>query len=140
VTELDRIEIVDSALRSLTAALRRRDADGVLALFHDDAVLFGSEDGELAVGALELREFLASIFDRPGTYGWSGWDPVLTGGTEDLVWFVAPAIVVVRDDAGGEEAAPYRLSGVLERTSDGRWLFRVFNGAEPVSTADEPRT
>jgi ketosteroid isomerase-like protein len=95
VTELDRIEIVDSALRSLTAALRRRDADGVLALFHDDAVLFGSEDGELAVGALELREFLASIFDRPGTYGWSGWDPVLTGGTEDLVWFVAPAIVVV---------------------------------------------
>jgi len=55
------------------------------------------------------------------------------------MWFVAPATVVVRDDAGGEETAPYRLSGVLERGSDGRWLFRVFNGAEPVSTSDGPR-
>jgi ketosteroid isomerase-like protein len=139
VAELERVEIIDNALRSLTAALRRRDADGVVALFHDDAVLFGSEDGELAVGALEIREFLARIFDRPGTYGWSGWDPVLTGGTQDLAWFVAPATVIVRDDAGGEESAPYRLSGVLEPGSDGRWLFRVFNGAEPVSTAHEPR-
>ena len=73
----------------MTSALRRQDVDGVLALFHDDAVLFGSEDGEMAVGALELREFLARIFGRPGTYGWSGWAPVLTGGTRDLVWFVA---------------------------------------------------
>jgi len=139
MNEPERIDVVGSALRSLTAALRRRDADGVLALFHDDAVLFGSEDGEMAVGALELREFLARIFGRPGTYGWSGWAPALTGGTRELVWFVAPATVVVRDDAGGEETAPYRLSGVLERGSDGRWLFRVFNGAEPVSTADGPR-
>ena len=90
------------------------------------------------MGALELREFLARIFDRPGTYGWSGWHPVLTGGTQDLLWFVAPATVIVRDDTGREEAAPYRLSGVLEPDSDGRWVFRVFNGAEPVRTADEP--
>lgn len=139
MNEPERIEMVGGALRSLTAALRRRDADGVLALFHDDAILFGSEEGEMAVGALELREFLARIFGRPGTYGWSGWDPVLTGGTQDLTWFVAPATVVVRDDAGGEETAPYRLSGILERGSNGRWLFRVFNGAEPASTADGPR-
>jgi len=89
---------------------------------------------------LELREFLKRIFGRPGTYGWSGWDPVLTGGTQDLMWFVAPATVVVRDDAGDEETAPYRLSGVLERGSDGRWFFRVFNGAEPVGTADGSRS
>jgi ketosteroid isomerase-like protein len=139
VTELERNEIVDSALRSLTAALRRRDADGVLALFRDDAVLLGSEDGEMAVGALELREFLARIFARPGTYGWSGWDPVITGGTQDVLWFVAPATVIVRDDADGEQSAPYRLSGVLEPGRDGRWLFRLFNGAEPVRSADEPR-
>lgn len=136
MTESERIEIVDAALRSMTAALRRRDADGVLALFHEEAVLLGSEEDEQAVGTGELREFLARTFDRPGTYGWSDWDPVLTGGSHDMLWFVAPATVVVRGSDGREESAPYRLSGVLQRSGDGHWVFRLFNGAEPVSAAD----
>lgn len=138
--ELDRIEIVDSALQCLTTELRRRNIDGVLGLFHDDAVLLGSEEGEQALGISELRAFLVRLFDRPHTYGWAGWDGVLAGGTQDTLWFVAPAMVVVRDDAGGEKASSYRLSGVLERGNDGRWLFRLFNGSEPVGTVGEPRT
>jgi ketosteroid isomerase-like protein len=124
--------IVDEALRRLIAELRRRDVEGVVALFHSDAVLFGSEGGEQAIGAQELRTFLSGLFERPHTYGWSEWDPLLAGGAEDMVWFVAPSTVVIQDDAGHEEYAPYRLSGVLERADDGRWLFRLFNGAEPV--------
>jgi len=41
--------------------------------------------------------------------------------------------VVVRNEDGNEQHAPYRLSGVLELASDGRWLFRLFNGSEPVT-------
>jgi ketosteroid isomerase-like protein len=125
--------IVDEALHRLIAELRGRDMEGVLALFHSDAVLFGSEEGEQAIGAEQLRAFLARLFERPHTYGWAGWNPLLTGGTEDMVWFVAPSTAVIQDDAGHEEDAPYRLSGVLERANDGRWLFRLFNGAEPIS-------
>lgn len=124
--------IVDEALHRLIAELRRRDVEGAVALFHGDAVLFGSEEGEQAIGARQLRAFLSRLFERPHTFGWSEWDPLLTGGTEDIVWFIAPSTVVIQDDAGHEQDAPYRLSGVLERADDGRWLFRLFNGAEPV--------
>lgn len=130
-------QIVEDALRLLVAGLRRRDIDGVLALFHSDAVLFGSEDGEQAIGAEQLRAFLTRLFDRPHTYGWSGWDPVITGGSGGTVWFVAPSTVVVKDDAGGEASAAYRLSGVLEQDTAERWLFRLFNGSEPARALDD---
>jgi ketosteroid isomerase-like protein len=124
--------IVDEALHRLIAGLRRRDVEGVVALFHGDAVVFGSEQGEQAIGAEELRAFLSRLFERPHTYGWAGWNPLLTGGDGDLIWFVSPSTVVLQDDAGREQEAPYRLSAVLELADDGRWLFRLFNGAEPV--------
>ena len=51
------------------------------------------------------------------------------------MWFVAPATLVVRDDSNDDESFPYRLSGVLERAGDGQWLFRLFNGSEPVTVS-----
>jgi ketosteroid isomerase-like protein len=132
--EASRREIVEDALRQLETHLRRRDVGGTVALFHQDGVAFGSEEHEHAVGADELRAFLSRLFARPHTYGWSGWEPLLTGGSDVLIWFVAPATVVVRIDQGGDERAPYRLSGVLERADDGRWLFRLFNGSEPSAS------
>lgn len=42
-----------------------------------------------------------------------------------------------RDD-GTELKAPYRLSGVLKRESDG-WRFVLFNGAEPVASDSASR-
>jgi len=113
--------IVDDALRALVAQARQRDVDGAVALFHDDGVLFGSEREENAVGRDELRAFFARLFEWPGTYGWSEWDPLLTGGSGSIVWFVAPATLVVRDDSNNDESFPYRVSGVLERAGDGQW-------------------
>ena len=132
MTQTSQQRIVDEALHRLIAGLRRRDVEGVVALFHGDAVVFGSEEGEQAIGAEELRAFLSRLFERPHTYGWAGWDLLLTGGDGDLIWFVSPSTVVLQDDAGREQEAPYRLSAVLERADDGRWLFRLFNGTEPV--------
>ena len=102
-----------------------------MSLFDHEAVLFGSEAEESATGHAELELFFGRIFERPQTYGWQ-WDSLRVSATKDVVWFVGPATVVVRGDDGTEHSAPYRLSGVLKRQSDGRWLFVLFNGAEPI--------
>ncbi len=128
-----RQEIVKNALRGFEAQLRLRSVEGAVALFHVDGVLFGSEEDESAIGSDELRDFFAGLFARAHTYGWSGFEPVHLGGTDELLWFVAPTTVVVRDNDGNEQRAPYRVSGVLEFASDGRWVFRLFNGSEPVT-------
>ena len=123
--------MVDDLLRGLNERLHTRDIDGAVSLFDREAVLYGSEDGESAVGHAGLRSFFSRIFARPGTYGWE-WDSLSVRGTSHVVWFVGPAVVVIRTDDGTERTAPYRLSGVLQRQSDGRWLFVLFNGSEPV--------
>jgi ketosteroid isomerase-like protein len=128
-----RREIVENALRQFEVQLRGRDVEGVVALFREDGVLFGSEKHETAAGAKELRVFLSGLFARPHTYGWSELEPLFTGGNDELVWFVAPTTVIIQADQGPEKQAPYRVSGVLDRAVDGRWLFRLFNGSEPAA-------
>jgi hypothetical protein len=54
-------------------------------------------------------------------------------GDDRLLWFVAPATVVLRRDDGSETVAPYRISGVLRRGDDDEWRFALFNGSEPTS-------
>ena len=129
-----RREIVKDALRGFEAQLRLRNAEGAVALFSADGVLFGSEEHESATGVDELRDFFSRLFARPHTYGWSEFEPLHAGGSERLLWFVAPTTVVVRRHDGSERRAPYRVSGMLELGRDGRWLFRLFNGSEPATS------
>ena len=103
---------------------------GTLALFADDAALFGSDEGEFARGRADLREFLATIYAEPVTYGWT-WDHPVAGRHDDVVWFVALAQVIL-DGEGAPPPVPYRLSGVL-RLIGGSWRFALFNGAQPVT-------
>jgi ketosteroid isomerase-like protein len=128
-----RQEIVKHSLRGFEVQLRMRNVDGALALFCDDGALFGSEEDESAIGIDELRDFFARLFARPHTYGWSEFEPLQAGGTDELIWFVAPTAVVIRDEDRNERQAPYRVSGVLELAGNGRWLFRLFNGSEPAA-------
>jgi len=123
--------IVDDLLGALIVRLRERDVHGAVSLFDRDGVLFGSEADESAAGHTELELFFRRLFERPHTYGWQ-WDSLRVSATTDVAWFVGPATVVARADDGMESSAPYRLSGVLKRQWDGRWLFVQFNGAEPV--------
>lgn len=130
--ESENRRIVDDLLGRFVTRLRERDLDGALQLFSDDPVLFGSEAGETAHGVPELEAFFGRLFQRSQTYGWT-WEEPTARKAGSFLWFVASATVVVRGDDGSEQSAPYRLSGVLERAADGRWLFSLFNGAEPVS-------
>ncbi len=131
--EEDNAAAVDRILRTFTDGLRDRDVAGVISLFDAEAVLFGSERGETATGHAELQTFFRRLFARPHTYAWE-WESLSVRGSCDVIWFVGPATVVIRGDDGTERKAPYRLCGVLQRQSNGRWLVVLFNGAEPVAT------
>jgi ketosteroid isomerase-like protein len=127
-------EIVRAAVWQLGERFRLRDVEGAVALFREDAVVFGSGERESAVGLDELRHFLVAIFARPDTFTWSELEPLRTGGGDELVWFVAPTTVVIRDEAGNAERLPYRVSGALELAAGKRWLFQLFNGSEPATS------
>jgi ketosteroid isomerase-like protein len=131
---LDPEAIVQEHLRALVEGLRQRNLEGVLSLFDERAVLFGSEAGERAIGRAELASFFGRLFAEPRTVGWE-WNSLHVGSAGDVSWFVGPAMVVVRTEDGAEQRLPYRLSGVLCRDLDGRWRFAQFNGAEPAGAA-----
>jgi len=73
--------------------------------------LFGSGEHESAIGIDELRDFLSRLFARSHTYGWPEFEPLYIGGSDELVWFVAPTTVVVKDEDGNEEQAPRAVEG-----------------------------
>jgi ketosteroid isomerase-like protein len=128
---MDQDATISAVLSAFVKHLRARDIDGASALFEEHAVLFGSEEGESAHGRDGLREFFARIYRRPHTYGWA-WQEMTVAGDDRLLWFVAPATVVLRRDDGSETVAPYRISGVLRRGDDDEWRFALFNGSEPT--------
>ena len=57
----------------------------------------------------------------------------MAGRHGDVVWFVAPAQVILdRDGEGAPQPVPYRLSGEL-RLVGGSWRIALFNCAQPVT-------
>jgi ketosteroid isomerase-like protein len=92
---VDQKATISAALSAFVNQLRARDVEGATALFEEHAVLFGSEEGESAHGHDGLREFFERIYRRPHTYGWI-WDDMAVDGDDGLLWFVAPAAVVIR--------------------------------------------
>ena len=91
-----------------------------------DVALFGSEISEAFVGPEALRAFLTKILRRSAGPRIRLLDRRMTRHG-DVAWFTADAEVTV----GGVRISPYRLTGVLEK-QDGRWLWRLFNGSEPL--------
>jgi uncharacterized protein (TIGR02246 family) len=130
--------VADDGLQELVSTLATRDVERVLALFTDNASLFGSEAAEFAIGKPALRVFLTELCGQPVTVRWE-WEITAAGCDGDVVWFVAPAVaVLISDDGPARRFDPYRLSGVLRRTG-GRWLFELFNGSEPTLPPEPAR-
>jgi ketosteroid isomerase-like protein len=126
--------VADGAVSGLVSALASRDHDRILALFADNASLFGSEDTEFAIGRTALSAFVSALCAQPSVIRWE-WQVTAAGRDGDVVWFVAPgAAVLTGDDGSVTRLEPYRLSGVLRSTADG-WLFELFNGSEPTGPA-----
>lgn len=101
--------------------------------FVEDAVLVGSEPGEVARGRENIRALIASFHAVPArfTWEWEHLDIRVHGGT---AWFFAEGVAVKEEPSGERTRRPYRLSGVL--TADPpRWRWSLFHGSEPKVTA-----
>ena len=122
--------IADDVIHGFVAAMATRDPDTILALFEEDASLFGSEEGETAIGKAAIRSFISEICAQPYTISWEC-EVTAAGCEDDVVWFVAPGAAFLNADAGHvRRIEPYRLSGVV-RLRNGQWSFALFNGSEP---------
>jgi uncharacterized protein (TIGR02246 family) len=118
---------IESALSQLGRMLFDRDA-AFADQFLADAVLVGSEAGEVARGREAIRALLARFHDLPDRYTWD-WQRIDVETAGAVAWLFAEGSVVA-SGARGRLARPYRLSGVLER-HDGVWRWRLFHGSEP---------
>jgi hypothetical protein len=97
--------------------------------FAEDAVLVGSEEGEVTVGRSALTALLQRAFAKPHTVSWE-WEQPVAHRVGDLAWFFVEATVVVVTD-GTAQRMPYRVSGMLEWRAS-RWVWRQYHGAEPA--------
>lgn len=97
--------------------------------FLEDALLVGSEPGEVARGRAAIRDLIATFHALPARYTWE-WDVIDIRREGDIAWLFAEGHVVEDDPDGATVRRPYRLVGVLRETG-GRWLFALFSGSEP---------
>jgi hypothetical protein len=132
VTPASAAELVDTlgeafATGDVAAVLRCFAADG-------DVLYAGSEAGEVAVGVAALTARLIDLFARDERYSWRCRSVHVLACAAGVV-VVAEADLTVRAAADGspvEQGLPYRVSGLLEQ-AHGRWVWRMCQGAEPVS-------
>lgn len=118
---------IEDALSRLGRLMYERDP-AVADEFVADAILIGSEAGEIARGRAEIRVLFAGIHAKPYRVTWQ-WDSVDTKVEGSLGWFFAEGNAII-ERTEGQIRLPYRLAGVLQRL-DGRWYWRLFHGSEP---------
>jgi hypothetical protein len=130
-------EGLQQAVDALGAAFRAGDSEAALDQFatRGPVVYAGSEPDEVAVGRDAVR---ALLFTRDERYSWRTVE-CHAASSGKLAYVVADVLLLVhpvesssRTDVICEEV-PYRLSGVLERVSNG-WRWRLCAGSEPVDS------
>jgi uncharacterized protein (TIGR02246 family) len=121
-------------LERLNQGFLRRDVERVLDLFAPDAevVFIGSEAGETATGAIQLRSLLETLFARPETYRWS-WGQLRFKVNDSVAWLATEAVLTVEGPERLE--LPYRMTLALERRR-GQWLIMHYHGSEPTADSD----
>jgi len=96
--------------------------------FAADAMLVGSEPGEIARGREAIRVLIARIHGRPYRATWQ-WDSVDASVEGSIGWILAEGHFVA-EEAGEQRRLAYRLAGVLHHV-DNIWRWRLFHGSEP---------
>ncbi len=124
-TDYDAHTQAKASLDQLAALVFQR-GPGVLSKFTDDALLVGSQQGEIAAGRPQLQSFFHQIFERPTRFSWE-WDDIRVSAAGELCWFFAEGILITTGSEG-QTRAPYRLSAVLRRVQ-GRWMWRSSTAA-----------
>jgi uncharacterized protein (TIGR02246 family) len=128
LTDSDARAQAKASLDQLATLVFQRDP-AALSEFTDDALLVGSERGEIAAGRAQLQSFFQQIFERPTRFSWE-WDQIRASATDELCWFFAEGVVVTTNSEG-QARAPYRLSAVVQRVQ-GHWMWHQFHGSEPT--------
>jgi ketosteroid isomerase-like protein len=93
----------------------------------EDAMLIGSEPGEIAIGPEALRAFFAELYAKPYRVMFTLPERRVSA-MGNVAWLTGEG--TYRASTGGEEL-PYRLTAVLERRQ-GVWLWQLFSGSEPM--------
>jgi len=96
----------------------------------EEVSLVGSEPGEVAVSRQALERFFSRAFARAESFAWE-WHRLEAWREGDIAWFYAEGRVLMNGPEG-QRSGPYCLTGILQRQG-GRWLWRHYHGAEPVS-------
>ena len=100
-------------------------------MFAEDAILIGSEAGEVARGRAAIRSLIAAFHALPARYCWA-WNTIDARVAGDIGWLFAEGDVVREEPDGTQKRRPYRLSAVLAR-SGSQWIWLSFHGAEPAA-------
>jgi ketosteroid isomerase-like protein len=119
--------VANAALAQLSALMRAADP-AIVDQFEPDALLVGSEPGEIARGRAAIAALFAGIF-KSGRSVWWEWDSVEAKRSAASIWLFAEGDAVLAG-AGREDRLPYRLSGVLVERQ-GAWSWQLFHGSEP---------
>jgi ketosteroid isomerase-like protein len=117
-----------AALDRLGALISKKDPQALSEFSPDDAILIGSEKGEVFDGRDQIGLHFKSFFNQPFTAHFE-WKTVRISATGSVAWIFADGVAVVQAK-DGDKRFPYRLAGVLENRN-GRWLWRQFSGSEP---------
>ncbi len=120
-------EIARQALETISRLMRGKDP-AIADLFVPDALLVGSEVGEIARGREAIAALFAGIHARDYIVWWD-FPQLDSGGDTQRVWLFAEGHVVV-ERANGSGRLPYRLSAVVV-AEGGDWRWELFHGSEP---------
>ena len=114
-------------LDALQGAVDARDADALVALFDESAVLIGA--GGDARNRDALRRYLTAVATQPESLRWEWREIVPFHQSASSLGFAAFGEIVV-SDGSSERRAPIRLTLFAAQTPNG-WTIRQFHGSIP---------
>ena len=120
----------------MSAAFASRDMAALLDCFSggDSATYAGSEAGEIATGASELRDLFGRLLARDASYSFAFPRPRCEP-VGDAFWLLAEGTGYETGADGAVQPFPYRVTGLL-RHERGAWRWVLLAGSEPSGAMD----
>ncbi|MGH8892283.1 MAG: nuclear transport factor 2 family protein [Actinomycetes bacterium] len=120
--------VASSILARIQSAVDAKDADALIDLFDDTAVLVGTAGHGRRPE--EVREYLTAVVAQPGSLSWEWRDVVVFHEGPGAIGFAGFGDIVVADQ-DGEQRAPIRLTAFAVQSPAG-WRLRQFHGSIPA--------
>jgi len=121
----DPLAVAHSILGAIQAAAEAHDAEALLGLFTEDAVLVGTVAANLDRPAVEA--YLHAVVGQDDTIRWNYETVQVVDSSNDTLTFVGVGLVGWDED---DETDRFRLTCLVVRESAG-WRIRLFHGSVP---------